>query len=430
MRLRPVVLLVALVSLGAAGSIVVAAVLGMKASEVARLAALMGPAIVVTVAAALLGSWLLRRTSMRQRYLVVAAVGTLVALANLVVLTQAMFVSAHAATVLAVVLTYASGAGLAAAFVVGRSSASALSRITSTAGSLAAGDLSARVGRIEAGPELDRLASTLDGMAARLEELRGREQEVERTRRDLITAVSHDLRTPLANLRAIAEAVEDRVVTDPPTLRRYVGEIGRAVGQLSALVDDLFELVQVDALRLGEEPERARIADVVKGALATVRGEADRRGVELRDELQGIDGATCSPYLERVLQNLLVNAVQHTWSGGSVRIVSSDVGGELRLVVEDTGTGISDRDLPFVFEPFYRGDAARSSDGAGLGLALAERIVRALGGSIGVESEVEVGTMFSVTLPRSGSPTPSPAGRASPSTRSGVRRGSGSRLPS
>jgi signal transduction histidine kinase len=429
-RLRPIALLVALVSLGAAGAIAVAAVLGMKGSEVARLAALMGPAIVVTVAAALLASWLLRRTSMRQRYLAVAAVGTLVALANLVVLTQAMFVSAHAATVLAVVLTYASGAGLAAAFVVGRSSASALSRITSTASALGEGDLSARVGRIDAGPELDRLAGTLDGMSARLEDLRGREQEIEQTRRDLITAVSHDLRTPLGNLRAMAEAIDDGVVTDPPTLRRYVGEMGRAVEQLSALVDDLFELVQVDGLQLGAEPERARLADVVASASATVQGEAGRKGVVLRWDLDGIDGASCSPYLERVLQNLLINAVQHTPPGGVVRIVSSNVDGELRLVVEDTGTGISDRDLPFVFEPFYRGDVARSSEGTGLGLALAERIVHALGGSIEVESEFAVGTRFSVTLPRRGSASPPPEGPASPNTRSDVRRGSGSRLPS
>jgi signal transduction histidine kinase len=213
-------MLLALVLLGAGGALLVAAALGMNASELAHLAGLLAPAVVVTVAAATLASSLLRRTSLRQRYLAIAAVGTLVALANLFALTQAMFVSARAATVLAVVLTYASAAGLAAAHSSARSSVAALDRATGTARIIGDGDLAARVGPLEAGPELDRLAATIDQMAARLEAVRDQEQRVEQTRRDLVTAVSHDLRTPLANLRVMVEAIDEQVVTDPPTLRR------------------------------------------------------------------------------------------------------------------------------------------------------------------------------------------------------------------
>jgi signal transduction histidine kinase len=425
-------MLLVLLVMGAAGALLVAAALGMKASELAHLAGLLAPAVVVTVAAATLASSLLRRTSLRQRYLAIATVGTLVALGNVLALARAMLVSPHAATVLVVVLTYASASGLAAAFVSARSSVTALDRVTGTAEMLGRGDLSARVGLLDAGPELDRLAATLDQMSDRLEEVRDQEQRVEQTRRDLITAVSHDLRTPLANLRAMAEAIDDGVVADSPTLRRYVSEMRRAVGQLSTLVDDLFELVQVDAIRIEAETERARLADVISAAVATVEAEAKRKGIRLSADASSADDAMCSPYLTRVLQNLLVNAVRHTPADGRVRLGVDRAAEGLRLVVEDTGEGIAEIDLPFVFDPFYRVDTARSGDGAGLGLALAERIVRALGGTIEVASRAGRGARFDVVLPlepasvvrRSG------AGPGSARTRSGGRRGSGSRRPS
>ena len=430
--MRPLGLLVALVLLGAAGALLVAAALGMKASELAHLAALFAPAIVVTVAAATLASRLLRRTSVRQRYLAIAAVGTLVALGNLFALSYVMFVSSHDAAVLAVVLTYASASGLAAAFAAARSSASALDRVTRTAGALGDGDLSARVGALDAGPELDRLAVTLDHMAARIQAIRRDEQRIEATRRDLITAVSHDLRTPLANLRAMIEAIDDRVVADPPTIRRYAAEMRRAVGQLSSLVDDLFELVQVDAGAIEAETDRVWLGDVVDSAVATVEAEAARKGVRLSTEVGDAEGAVCSPHLTRVLQNLLVNAVRHTPADGTVRVAGRLGSKVLRLVVEDTGEGIAEADLPFVFDPFYRADAARSGDGAGLGLALAERIVHALGGMIEVASHPSRGARFDVTLPLEADPAIRPLGAApeSSSTRSGDRRGSGSRRPS
>jgi signal transduction histidine kinase len=392
-------MLLALVGLGALGALMVAAALGMKATDLAHLAGLLGPAIVVTVVAALLASWLLRRTSLRQRYLAIAAVGTVVALGNIVALTREMFVSTHAGQVLVVVLIYATAAGLAAAFAAARSSVSALDRIAETAGRIGSGDLSARVGALDEGPELDRLATTLDRTAERLQSLRDQEQRVERTRRDLITAVSHDLRTPLANLRAMAEAIDDGVVDDPPTIHRYAGEMRRAVGQLSSLVEDLFELAQVDELSIGVESDRVPLDAVVASALATVQPEAERRGVDLGADLHGSDDARCSPHLGRVLQNLLVNAVRHTDTAGAVRIDARRSSGELHLAVRDTGEGIPPQALPFVFDPFYRVDASRMGNGAGLGLALADRIVRALGGEITVDSEPRRGTCFDVVLP-------------------------------
>jgi signal transduction histidine kinase len=391
--------LLGLVLLGAAGALVVAAALGMRTSELARLAALLLPAIVGTVVVALLASWVLRRVSLSQRYLAIAAIGTLVALANLLVLARAMFVTAHAATVLAVVLTYATAAGLATAFSSARTSASALARVTGTAEVIGGGDLSARVGPLAAGSELDRLGATIDQMAEALQRARDQEQRIERTRRDLITAVSHDLRTPLANLQAMAEAIDERVVDDPETYRRYAVEMRRSVGQLGSLVDDLFEFVRADTAEIDVPTDVATLDEIVEAALEPVRPDAERKGLTLTIELRDAAEARCSPHLVRVVQNLLANAVRHSSDGGTVHVEASARSGDLRIAVRDSGDGIADADLPHVFEPFFRADPARSGNGSGLGLALADRLVRAMGGSITASSAPAAGARFDVVIP-------------------------------
>jgi signal transduction histidine kinase len=236
-------------------------------------------------------------------------------------------------------------------------------------------------------------------MAGELQRIREQEHRVERTRRDLITAVSHDLRTPLANLRAMTEAIDDHVVEDLPTVRRYAAEMRRAIDQLSTLVEDLFELVQVDAVAIEAEAGRARLTDVIASAVAVVEGPARRKGVRLATDVEGDPDAPCSPHLVRVLQNLVVNALRHTPTDGTILVQGRAGPGEVRLSVSDSGEGIAEADLPFVFDPFYRADPARSGDGAGLGLALADRIVRALGGTIDVVSRPAQGARFEVVCP-------------------------------
>ena len=219
-------------------------------------------------------------------------------------------------------------------------------------------------------------------------------------RRDLITTISHDLRTPLASLRAMVEAVEDRVVDDPPSLARYASEMRRSVDQLVLMVDDLFELTQLDAGAIQVETRHARLDDVVRTAVAAVELQASEKGLELVQDLGLVGDAACSPRIARVLQNLLANAVRHTPADGTVTIEAGREGDRLRVAVEDTGEGIAPGDLPRVFEPFFRADPARSGPGAGLGLALAKRIVEALGGRISAESRPErAGSRFQVELP-------------------------------
>ena len=396
---RALVLLAAVAAVGATGTFVVGAATGMGSSELRHLAAYVVPALLVTVAAMWVTGRLLTRASLAQRFVVVGALGAAVALANLWVLSRQMFVSEHDATLLGVLLLYSVGAGVGAAVVTARSSARAVRRLTATAGALGEGDLDARAGQIEGGPELDVLAATLDDMAARLQGAQERERQIEATRRDLVTAVSHDLRTPLASLRAMVEAIDERVVDDPESMRRYAQQMRRSVRQLGAMVDDLFELAQLDAGAIETETRRARLGEVVSSAVATVGLQAEEKGLSLVAELNGADDALCSPRLARVIQNLLVNAVRHTPADGSVRIEARLAADALEVAVADTGEGIAPQDLARVFDPFFRADPARQGAGAGLGLALAKRIVEALGGEISAESEPSHGARFAVTLP-------------------------------
>jgi signal transduction histidine kinase len=227
---------------------------------------------------------------------------------------------------------------------------------------------------------------------------RARERRLEDQRHDLITAVSHDLRTPLSSLRAMAEAIDERVVEDAPTLRRYAAEIRRAAESLGTLVDDLFELLQLDAEAIEAEARGATVEEVVDEALAACGAHAREKGLRLEIELNGAADAPCSPRLGRVMQNLLQNAVRHTPADGTVRVEAERQPGSLRLIVSDTGEGIRSDSLERVFDPFWRGDASRSGHGSGLGLAISKRIVEALGGEIEVESEPDRGSRFAVLL--------------------------------
>lgn len=395
---RTVVPVVGVAAAGVVGTVVVAAAMGVGEGERTDLLQLLVPAGIVTVTAAVLAKFLLARASMRQRFVAVALLAAVIAIANIGVLTVRMAVNQHDATLVTVLLLYSAAAGVAGALVVARSSSAALDRLERAARRMGAGDLETRVGPLGAGTELDTLAATLDDMASNLQRAQQRERDAESMRRDLITTVSHDLRTPLASLRAMVEAIDDGIVADPPSLQRYAHEMRRSVRQLSEMVDDLFELTQLDAGAIEAETQRASLPEIVSSAMASIELQAEEKGLHLVSALDDVEGVMCSPRVARVLQNLLVNAVRHTPADGAVRLEASRRGALVQIAVQDTGDGIAAEDLDRIFDPFFRGDPARSGPGAGLGLALAKRIVEALGGHISAET-TGPGARFALDLP-------------------------------
>ena len=381
------------------GGLVASAALGMSASQTGHVAALLVPAGLATVVAAVVAARALAGASLQTRLVAVALVAIVVALANLAVLAMDMIVSGDDAKRLAILLVYALGAGVAVAVALSRTIGPSFKRLKDTAIALGEGNLDARVGDLGSGPELETLAGTLDEMAGRLQAAEAHRVKIEAMRRDLITAVSHDLRTPLASLRAMVEAIDDGVVDDPASLIRYAAEMRGSVEQLSTMVDDLFELTQLDAGAIERETKVARLDEIVRSAMASVEPQMNAKRLSVEADLGPVAEVTCSPRMTRVLQNLLMNAVRHAPKDGAVRVSARRNGQFLEVSVEDSGEGIAPQDLDRVFEPFYRADPARSGPGAGLGLALAKRIVEALGGRISAENALTHGARFAVVLP-------------------------------
>jgi signal transduction histidine kinase len=402
--IRPLGLLVGLAAVGFLGTLAAGAAVGMHAGDLAHLAVLILPALAVTVIATGIARAALSRSSIRVGTAAVAIVGAVVGLANLVALEGSMVVSGRDATLMGVLLVYATAAGVGAALALSRARTQAIDRLAAAARDLGHGNLSARVGPLEAEAELEALGRTIDEMAERLQDAVVREREIEMRRRDLMTAISHDLRTPLSSLRAMVEAIDDGVVGDLPTLRRYSSEMRRSVMQLVQMVDDLFEVAKLETAAIDGQTRQARLDEIVGSALDAVELQAEAKDLVVRAELGDERDTPCSTRLTRVLQSLLSNAVRHTPADGTVVIEAVRRSGELEVAVQDTGEGIAPEDLPWIFEPFYRADLARSGPGAGLGLTLSKRIVESLGGNIDVRL-ANPGTRFTVRIPLGASVT-------------------------
>jgi signal transduction histidine kinase len=228
--------------------------------------------------------------------------------------------------------------------------------------------------------------------------------DAERMRRELIAAVSHDLRTPITSLRLLTDAIADDVV-DGETKRAYLAQMSTHVNAMSALIDDLFELSQLQAGDIAWSLEQVRLDELVGETVDAMRVQADARNVTVRAELPpGLRPAHGDPEkLQRVLFNLIQNAIRHTPADGSVVVRARPAGDAVEIEVADTGDGIASAERDRVFEPFFRGgaQAARPSNGAGLGLAISRAIVEAHGGRIWLE-DAPRGTRVRFSLPAGG----------------------------
>jgi signal transduction histidine kinase len=277
---------------------------------------------------------------------------------------------------------------LVAALLVARSIADSIDHVRAASAELAAGDLDARAP--EGGPaEVAELAASFNEMGDSLRLLFD-------TRRELVAWASHDLRTPLANMQAMLEALEDGLAGP----HEYLPALREQVTSLSQLVDDLFELARIDADALTLELRELPVEPVVASSLRGVEAEARLRGVRLASEVDGELTARIAPdKIERVLLNLLTNALRHTPSDGSVAVRVAPSPGELRVAVEDTGDGLDAEARARMFERFWRADRSRSSRGSGLGLAIARGLVEAHGGRIWAEDREGGGARICFTLP-------------------------------
>ena len=279
-------------------------------------------------------------------------------------------------------------AATAAALVLARLVTHSIGRVNAAAAELSAGNLSARA-PVGGPAEIAGLATAFNTMAANVEQLFD-------VRRELVAWASHDLRAPLASMQAMLEALEDGLVE--PAL--YLPALREQTRRLAAIVDDLFELARIDAGALTLELSKTELAALVESTLSVLTPQAGARNVGVESYVMPHVAASVAPEkIERVLLNLLTNALRHTPTDGSVAVHVEQVHNEVLVRVEDTGDGLAPEARERMFERFWRSDEARSGSGAGLGLAIARALVEAHGGRIWAENRVEGGARVAFTLP-------------------------------
>lgn len=338
-----------------------------------------------------------RRVTLRWRFALVALVAVSAVVAGVVGTSRAMFLSDHDFQVLLWVVPTAGVVGTAFALVIARQVISESRAVQDAARSL--GETGEFEPPRDASGELGALAGELATTSRRLAESRARERSLEESRRELIAWVSHDLRTPLAGLRAMAEALEDGMAEDPV---RYHRRIREDVDRMTRMVDDLFELSRIHSGVLPLEIETLPVSELVNDGLLASDAVARSRGVRLDGHAEpDVYVRADARELSRVVANLMVNAIRHTPSDGVVALRAVRDGNEVEISVRDACGGIDEADLARVFDVAWTGAPARTPDparGSGLGLAIVQGIVQAHQGTVSVRN-VEPGCRFSVRLP-------------------------------
>ena len=343
--------------------------------------------VLVAVLAAVLAlalRWAGRRShSIRRSVLIVGLAGLVIAAVTVGIAAQQMFLSSHDLNLLLVVLIFAVATTVAFAVSVSGDLTKDLEATAAAARRIQAGDLSARTGVVRA-DEVGTVAGTFDVMAADLEQRDAERRANETARRHFLAAIGHDLRTPLASLRAAIEALEDGLAPDPD---RYLQSMDRDVAVLSSLVDDLFLLSRLEegSIEMKRGPlDVTELADEAIEVLTPLASSADVRLELVAD--QRVVAVGGSEAVSRVLRNLLDNAIRFAPPGSDVTVEVRNEGGAAVRVL-DRGPGFDPEFVGHAFERFSRGDPSRerSTGGSGLGLAIAHGFIEALDGSIWAE---------------------------------------------
>ena len=398
-------LLAAIVS----GLVLVQLLMAPPSDELRDLAAYLAIAGVATT----LGGWLVLRSldravglSLQAKAFLGATLATAVAFVNVFIVARLMFVNtSHDLQLLLALLVFSGVVSVVFSLWVAATISERVSGVGQAIRELALGRYETRL-RLSGGDEVASLAADVDLLAQRLQEAEHQRDQLERERRELTASISHDLRTPLASVRAMVEALSDEVVDDPAEVERYYGNIRREVERLSRMIDDLFELAQIDAGALQLRTRALTLQEVTAEVVDAMQAQALRRDVRLAIEISGeppalpLDGAR----IERAVANLVRNALEHTPAGGEIRVSIAADGEGVRLSVADGGNGVAADDLPHIWDRFYRGEKSRrrstgGADGAGLGLAIVRGIVEAHGGTVAARSEPGAGAVFTFHLP-------------------------------
>ena len=344
-------------------------------------------------ATVVLAGWLLRRrTGVRRQVVLVGALAAAQALVTIALFVALMFVSSHDALFTVLAAAYCAALAVWAGWFLSRRVLDDLRTIGASLTAVGEGRRDVRLA-VEGDDEVTRLAREVEAMVDRL----GR---TEAARNDLVAAVSHDLRTPITSLRLLVEALDDDVI-DERERAGYQSRLRTHVAALAALIDDLFELSRLQAGDLRWSMARVQLGELVGETVEAMRrDDVARLVVDVPGDLALARAAP--EQIQRVLFNLIQNAIRHTPADGSVTVRAAAADGGVQVEVADTGSGIADGDRERVFDAFFQGgqSVARGAGSAGLGLAISRAIVEAHGGRIWLEPSV-AGTSVRFTL-RSG----------------------------
>jgi signal transduction histidine kinase len=370
------------------GAALLAAVAGLAYDETAawQTFVMLAPVGCATVAG---GAWVLsHRTGLRRQAVLMACLAAAQLIVTVGLFVELMFVSSHDAVFTVLATAYCAALALWAGWVLAR-------RVLGEVKAVGAGLAAVGEGRrdvvlaVDGHDEIARLAGQLEEMVDRL-------ARTEAARNDLVAAVSHDLRTPITSLRLLVEALDDDIV-DQADRKTYLAKLRTHVGALSALIDDLFELSRLQAGELRWSMEQVRLDELVEETVEAMRADGVARlVVDMPSDLGPARGAP--EQIQRVLFNLIQNAIRHTPADGSVTVRAAHAVEGVQIEVADTGAGIADDDRERVFDAFFQAGASRTNGSAGLGLAISRAIVEAHGGRIWLEPS-PAGTSIRFTLP-------------------------------
>lgn len=346
-----------------------------------------------------------RFTSLRWTLLTTIILLVALILVNVFFTARLMLIDDGGFLVITLLLIFSGIIATIAALFISRALIERIQELSAATTRVGRGELGARLD-VRGNDELAQLGSMFNRMSAELELVDQKRRELEQMRRDLVAWASHDLRSPLAAVRAMNEALIDGVVSDEATVARYRAQMQREIEHLGHLIDDLLELAQMDAGQPRMAIRPTNIAMLVDDALMGITARVREGGITLEQDIApDLPTLQIAPdKIARVLYNLLDNAIQHTPAGGCIHARAAREAGGVTITVHNTGSMIAPDDLPHVFDRFYRGENARTprhdgQRGTGLGLAIARGFAESHGGRISVDSSAEAGTTFSVWLP-------------------------------